>query len=167
MRTPVAGRRTWLHVIAVLVCSFLAYGLWKVVECVREASEAEQTLHACINTSDLIEEFVSKHDGNWPRSWDDLQGLGHDNPRFGAEISSNWPGFREESANRVRIDFAADPSRLASLPIVDYQVKDFKAIEPIGPVYNSFDRHFYRIVNALQKFHSPASQETQEGKTAL
>lgn len=153
MSTPASHR--WLkRGLAGVVLACLAYGAWSVASAVYYANEAEQTLHACITVTDAIEQYVLDNDGQWPGSWKEL---------------SNWMdaaqsldradyvrGWSPEWTSRVRVDFAADPAALAKLPIKDYKVEGFRAIEPIGPVFSSFDRHFYLLVEALRQFHGPA-----------
>jgi hypothetical protein len=54
----------------------------------------------------MVIAYMEAHDGEWPRSWDDLR------PQFDAG-NGNVPGrtFREFQS-RIRIDFDADPDQL-------------------------------------------------------
>ena len=135
----------------------LALGAWSVGSAVYYANEAEKTLHACITVNDAIEQYVLDTGGEWPTSWKQLRDWTDSTKSL---LNSDYVrGWSDQWIQRVRVDFAADPAALARLPIKDHKVEDFLAIEPIGPFFSSYDRHFYLIVKALRKFHGPAAPD--------
>ncbi len=142
----------WLiRVILGTVLAGFAYGAFSVASCIYYANEAEKTLHACVTVSDALEQFVLDHEGEWPRSWEQLRKW--TNSTESLDRADYVRGWSDEWVARVQVDFAADPAALAKLQIADYKVEGFRAIEPIGPVFDSFDRNFYLIVEASRKFH--------------
>jgi hypothetical protein len=72
-------------------------------------------------TADLVIDHMEKHDGSWPRSWDELRATS--DQAYKGTVSTNRDGtmiaeFRprdsiEELQQRVAIDWKADPKDLA------------------------------------------------------
>src|SRR5262245_49347910 len=99
--------------------------------------EAERTLHAALLTVELLNDYESRHPGQWPRSWTDLEKL----PKRESGGMFEWPKDSAEVQRYVSIDFSADPRRLA-----EQSVNDFDSVRPIGPYYEFKD---YGSVAAL------------------
>jgi hypothetical protein len=91
---------------------------------------AEKGLPAARMTLQAVEEYVTKHNGAWPRSWADLEQTSNKVN----EVYRMTDG-REHVADFVRIDFNADPARIAK------QTEDeFDAIRLVGLQHPSY--HF-------------------------
>ena len=127
----------WAIRIAVtaVVIAALAIGYCLCQE-ISASLHAEHVLHASSLTVQLLEDYVVQHDGEWPRSWTDLEGLP---PREWAVFE--WPKDSQEVQQYVAVDFSADPQRLAKL-----KLDEFDAVRPIGPYYPFED---YGSVEAL------------------
>jgi hypothetical protein len=98
---------------------------WSLYQGVSASLHAERGLHASLLTVQLLEDYVVRHDGEWPHSWTDLEGLP---PRQWAWYE--WPKDSREVQRFVAVDFSADPRRLAMEGI-----EEFDAVRPIGPFY--------------------------------
>jgi hypothetical protein len=108
-----------------LVAVALVIGLAIAFIAASAALAAEHALHANLLVLDLVREYVVDHQGAWPRSWTDLEQLP---AREGAGL--RWPADAEEVRRYVAVDFAAEPDKLAT-----QSVDQFDAIQPIGPCY--------------------------------
>ena len=91
---------------------------------------AEHVLHAALLTTQLLEEHIVERNGEWPRSWSDLETL----PRREWAMFE-WPADSQEVQRYVTVDFSADLQRLAS-----QTADDFNAVRPIGPFYDFKNR---------------------------
>jgi hypothetical protein len=114
---------------AVVVCGILIHE-------VRAALEAERNHQAALFAVRLVEHYVSEA-GRWPGSWRDLEEL----PFAVRWDSQPWPEAAAPLKERVSIDFAIDPEKLAG-----QREAEFEAIKPLGP---SFEYRFDGLVHAL------------------
>jgi hypothetical protein len=130
-------RRAIGIVAAVAILAGIGAG-WCLYRGISASIHAEYALHAALLSVQLLEEYVVKHDGAWPRSWADLEGLP---PRDRAMF--RWPRDSHEVQRYVSVDFSADPQRLAR-----QSSGEFEAVRPIGPYYPF--KH-YGSVDALLK----------------
>ncbi len=98
---------------------------------------AEHVLHAALLTTQLLEEHIVERNGEWPRSWSDLETL----PRREWAMFA-WPADSRDVQRYVTVDFSADLQRLASQTI-----DDFDAVRPIGPYYDF--KHRWQVESLL------------------
>jgi hypothetical protein len=106
---------------------------------------AEYVLHAALLTLELLDEYVAQHDGEWPRTWADLEQLPPKQNMF------EWPTDSREVQKYVTVDFAADPKRLAQ-----QTPAEFDAVRPIGPYYPFEDRWQMKALIKTIREHQPA-----------
>jgi hypothetical protein len=134
------GRRSvrWLtRALGALVLVAVGLGGWLVCHVVSVSLEAERTLHATLFTVRLVDQFVAER-GRWPNSWDELESL----PTTHDLLGTSWPAASAQIQRRVRIEFLAEPQRIAR-----QDPMSFTAISPIGPYYEYRD---YGAVASLQ-----------------
>jgi hypothetical protein len=102
---------------------------------------AEKGLHAARMTLQAVEEYVTKHNGAWPRSWADLEQTSNKVN----EVYQMTDG-REHVADFVWIDFNADPDLIAK------QTEDeFDAIGLVGLQHPSYHFAVPPFLEALRK----------------
>jgi hypothetical protein len=133
----------WVTRVAVVVALIAALiGGFCIYQRVSSSLHAEHVLHAALLTVQLLNDHVAVHDGQWPRSWTDLEGLP---PRKWAMFE--WPKDSQEVQQYVAIDFSADPQRLAT-----QNVEQFDTVRPIGPYYPFKDSGFVEaLLNTLRE----------------
>jgi hypothetical protein len=115
----------WAIRIAVIVGIVAALFIGRFVyQGMSKSREAERALHASSLTVQLLDAYVDQHDGNWPRSWHDLEEMPA--TEFGV---FQWPQDSHEVQRYVEVDFAVDPHVVAEQGgnVVD-------AVTPICPV---------------------------------
>jgi uncharacterized protein with von Willebrand factor type A (vWA) domain len=102
---------------------------------------AEKGLHAARMTLQAVEEYVTKHDGAWPRSWADLE-------RTSNKVNEVYQltDGREHVADFVWIDFNADPALIAK-----QTEDDFDAIGLVGLQHPSYHFAVPPFLEALRK----------------
>ena len=138
-----SGRRGWMIIgfvvvaVSLLLAGFAAY-------------QGQQSLvrsHTRLlgrTAIDMTREYVDKHNGKWPRSWEELETI--ENPLTnGSPINV----FRQ----RLHFDFDADPAKLAR-----QQASEFTAIRPImamSPEYRDYWQ-VESLLETLRKHHPPA-----------
>jgi hypothetical protein len=141
-------------VIGSVVVLFLSAGtfvLWCAYEAISASLHAERGLHATRWTIQAAEDYVTKHNGAWPRSWVDLE-----------ESSSQMKdaygitGGREHVEEFVAVDFKADPDRLAK-----QTEEQFTAIKPVGPLYPSYRSQIPFLLEALRKARGPQTDSSR------
>jgi len=102
---------------------------------------AEKALPAAQMTLQAVEEYVTKHNGAWPRSWADLEQTSNKVN----EVYRMTDG-REHVADFVWIDFNADPALIAK------QTEDeFHAIGLVGLQHSSYHFAVPPFLEALRK----------------
>jgi hypothetical protein len=122
--------RWMIRIAAVVAFTAVLAGGFFVYHGISASLHAEHVLHAALLTVQLLDDYVTTHDGQWPRSWADLETLP---PREWAMFE--WPKDSPEVQRYVAVDFSADPQRLAV-----QSVDEFDAVRPIGPYYPFKDR---------------------------
>jgi hypothetical protein len=142
-----SGRRGWMIMGFVVVCvSLLLAGF--------AAYRGQQSLvrsHTLVMgrfATDMTRQYVDQHNGQWPRSWEDLDTI---EPPIanGSPINS----FRQ----RLHFDFDADPAQLAR-----QKASEFTAIRPIGwlsPEYRDYWQ-VEALLETLRKHHPPGKGGT-------
>lgn len=99
---------TWLRrglgVVGFIAVCFFSYLAWF-------ALKAEENLIAMTNTTLLVEDFVERTKGDWPRSWDQLA---REHP---SSQSIDW----QQLSRLIDIDFHADPKELARSSPADFE----------------------------------------------
>ncbi|HEY0982309.1 hypothetical protein [Schlesneria sp.] len=93
---------------------------------------------------DLVTEYMREHEGEWPRSWDDLRELYE---AKGARVS-DWTFEKYQS--RMFIDFTADPKELRTLslrpgPVKFNAIKARRALGWAGGAGNETLRNYFRL----------------------
>lgn len=114
-----------IHVVASVVAVLVLVAACCLYLAFSTAVRAEHALHGALLTVELLEDYVVRHDGKWPRSWADLEGLPPRDRGF-----FQWPKDSQEVQRYVAVDFSADPQRLAQQGI-----DQFEAVRAIGPYY--------------------------------
>jgi hypothetical protein len=137
-------------IIMTLVAGVVLGCVIGVVSFFNNITRAEFNLHAISATMQIVEEHIQEHDGDWPRSWEELDKIA---------AASSMPGrFNlEDVKKRVEIDFGA---RLEDLAGQDD--KSFKAIRPIGPCYT----HDHYVNSLLQTIRAAARAEKAKFSSA-
>jgi hypothetical protein len=88
-------------------------------------SEMCYNIYVPVGAVDLVVEHMKAHNGAWPKNWDEL----HETFVAVQDENGYFRGFRwEEYPNRVGIDFAADPAKLATAAEVKLGERPFRAI---------------------------------------
>lgn len=108
----------------ILMTLFAVWFGWAMMP-VYTSLRAEKADHATLLTTQVIEDHVMQHDGQWPRSWTELE----QSPSR-SRAMFKWPNDRAEIQPYVWVDFDADANYLAR-----QSADEFRAIEPIGPYY--------------------------------
>jgi hypothetical protein len=127
-------------------------GLWAIYGGVSAALAAERALHANSLVVGLVHDYIVDHEGAWPRSWEDLEGMAS------REVGMfEWPADKEEVWRYVSVDFTADPDVLAT-----QSVREFTAIQPLGPCY-SYDPEIESLLKTLRK--QRREEENEKGAT--
>jgi hypothetical protein len=118
----------WLPRILVLliVCSVIS-GAWCFYNAIKTAERAEYGLHAADLTFSLIEEYVKSHDGELPKSWQDLEALA---PRSDSMYA--WPGDSAKVREFVTVDFGVTAEQFAG-----QSGTNLGLVKPIGSFYPS------------------------------
>ena len=112
----------FLMIVALIICAVLF-----TMACIAAytALWAENGYHAILLVHEVTREYVSTHDGQWPRSWEDLENMPASEERL-----RQWSEDRERVRKYVHVDFNANPDELAEQTVVQ-----FDAIKPIGPTF--------------------------------
>lgn len=133
--------KRWLIGFVLFVVAGLAAAGWFVYRAISAALHAENGLHATRFTIAAVEDYVRKHDGTWPRSWNDLEQSSpqmRDVYRF-----TDGPDKVEEF---VSVDFNADPDLLAK-----QNADEFYAIKPVRPSFENYRSHLPFLLDALRQ----------------
>lgn len=133
-------QRWAIRVFVVSVIAVCLAGGWCVYQGVSASIHAEHVLHAAALTLDLLGDYVTLNDGQWPRSWHDLEKLP---PR--ERSTFKWPADSQEVQRYAAVDFSADPQRLAQ-----QNADEFDALRPIGP-YFSFNADIEALLDTLRE----------------
>lgn len=105
-----------LGIVAVLIAARFVYQGYL------RSFETERALYAASLTMQLLDEYVATHDGAWPRSWNDLEGLPS---REWGEYQ--WPVHSQEIQRYVVVDFAVNSKDLA-----EQKTRVIDAVQVIG-----------------------------------
>jgi hypothetical protein len=156
---PKKGSRAWIRwtIRAVLlgIVVLVAGGLWCVYLGVSESLHAENGLHATQYTFEAVEDFLKKHDGEWPRSWKQLE---QSSPQMSDVYES--VGGPDKVEEFVAVDFDADPDRLAK-----QTQEEFQAIKPVGSFYGSYKFRIPSLLESLRQTRHRPESAMARGKT--
>lgn len=113
--------------VFLLVAAIVGYQSWRALYI--SHAVAMHTL-AC----ELVRSYVIKHDGQWPKSWSDLE-----------DGTGSHSG--DSMMRRIKIDFRADTRDLAS-----QSANDFDAIRFVDPQFARYrdDRAIERLLGVLR-----------------
>jgi hypothetical protein len=136
-------------VSAVVVVAALA-GALCVYKGVSASLHAEHVLHAALLTLQVLDEYVAQHDGQWPRSWTDLEQL----PPKERGSMFDWPKDSQEVQKYVTVDFSANAERSAK-----QTPAEFDAVRPIGPNYPFKDRWQVKALLDTVRAHTAGSEQ--------
>lgn len=108
------------RVIAWFSCVAVVVAVSAAVAFVRAVIDVRRRAYAVWWTADLVVEYMKRHDGAWPRSWEDLRPLTEQATGVAAAKQPDGTGiiqFRpmasvDELKERVEIDWQADPVKL-------------------------------------------------------
>jgi hypothetical protein len=107
-----------------LVISAVAVASWATVVFIRTVLDVPRQAYAVWQTADLVIAYMERHDGAWPRSWEDLRPLAmsapdvseSEGPDGSVIIESRPKASIEELQSLVEVDWGADPGELLKLP---------------------------------------------------
>lgn len=136
------------RILIVFVVGVIFAAIWYVVRTVRQASEAEKTLHAIIATANALEGFVSTH-GRWPTDWDELAINSHALP------GSMYQLPRDAHIVQQRVIVRFDIS-LAEMSNPRHE----RLLQPIGLCYEyerRLDHLYKRIADVRSKNSAPGA----------
>ena len=110
MKKPIKRILITAGLVLLATIAYIGFDMWRTVTQIPEA-------YAAWDAASLVIEYMDTHDGAWPRSWDELLTATKTLPKDGRQIRGTpidqFPTF-------VRIDWAADPSKLAeAIPELD------------------------------------------------
>jgi len=94
--------------------------------------------YACVAVVSATQKYVEGHEGAWPTQWADLKVTNH-----------------QRLKDRVKIDFAADPGKLAQ----DDKLLS-AAITPVSGSSNLVEGQLEGLKIVLMKYHAPQADET-------
>ena len=149
-----AGDSTWKRwatrsAIAIVIAGIVG-AAWLVYVRIATSLRAENALHATLLTTQVIEDHARKHNGQWPRSWKELE---QSSSRSRAMFK--WPNDRAEIQQYVWIDFDANSNDLAR-----QSADEFEAIKPIGPHYPWEDYpELSSLLETLRSMTEPLSDD--------
>jgi hypothetical protein len=112
------------RLIVCLVGLVSAVAVYLAVVFVQAVLDVPRQAYAVWWTADLVIEYMERHDGAWPRSWEDLRTLAETAPEVTESTDRNGSTvieFRphasiEELQRRVEVDWGADPDTLLKAP---------------------------------------------------
>ena len=134
--------------IGILVAGIVCLA-WLVYSGISMSLRAEKAFHATLLTTQVIEDYVRQHNGQWPRSWKELE---QSSTRTGANL--RWPEDQAEIEQYVCVDFDADANDLAR-----QSADEFQAIKPIGPHYVWEDRpELSSLLETLRSTREPQEE---------
>ncbi|QDU57315.1 hypothetical protein [Aeoliella mucimassa] len=137
-----------------VIVAVLLIGGVAIYQGVTTARDATKTLNATMLTVDLIHSYVKQHDGQWPQSWDDLAAVP---PPKVIGSGYRWPEDRDQIAERVYVDFAADPQAIAH-----QKPEEFDAVKPIGSYYPWKENYEVQsLLKTLRGEDSPAADSSE------
>ena len=137
--------RIWAIFAAVTltVCVILA-----AANRINRSSDLDERSLALGSTMHFVTVYLDANDGQWPASWEDLDGLTDpEHPEgvpFDAALAKEW----------VKVDFSATPSAiLEKLP------ENFDAITPSGEIKDGYvDQVYSKLIAALKRYHAEAEE---------
>jgi hypothetical protein len=117
-------RRRLIVALGIVV---VALAVWAAIGFFRRVAELPREAYAVWWAADLVIACLERHDGAWPRSWEDLQDLAdgasevtESAERGGSIIVEFRPKASIEELKRlVEIDWDADPNELRRMPRKD------------------------------------------------
>jgi hypothetical protein len=135
----------WLArvLLAVMLIAILTLG-YCVYRGISNSLHAEHVYHAALLTIQLLDEYVTRNDGDWPDSWADLENTPHQGGGM-----YEWPTDSQEVQQYVSVDFSADVERLLRL-----EEGEFDAVRPIGPYYPFQDHPRVEVLLGTIRKHS-------------
>ena len=130
-------RRWMLRIVVVTILGATTAGIVLVVSGIRTSLTAERHLHAMRNAIGACYAYVEEHEGEWPRSWFDVEPLFPDDRAWVRRVT-------------IHIDFNADPAELAQQ---DWQ--SFTGIRVDRPIYPVYQGEMNALIELLQRYHPP------------
>lgn len=126
--------RPWIVGSAVVITlSAVAYGYYRF-------NEAMRCDYYTVDVILMVQDYVETHDGNWPSSWEDLEGTEHYKGR-GLELSV-YPQYS-------RVDFTLTSDQILEDPSLIYQ-----AVVPSSGKYICYPDarlHLDRILDTIRR----------------
>ena len=132
-----------VFIITVVVAAVI--GVFCVYEGVTTSLQAERALHATLLTTALVNDYIDRHQGEWPRSWSDPEAMPS---RQWAMY--NWPEDSRKVQKYVFVDFAADLRQLAT-----QSTDEFDAIRPTVTCYDF--KHYGAVEKLLVSIRTGAA----------
>jgi len=98
-------------ILLVFLLIVLGSGSWCAYAAYVSATRTVPNAYAVWRAADIVVQFMASHNGDWPKSWDDLRGPYEEVERITG--SRPYPLTFGEVRQRVEIDFSAAPAVLA------------------------------------------------------
>jgi hypothetical protein len=98
-----------------------------------------------IRVVDLVEDYIKTHDGNWPSSWDDLDGT--EKAKFYSPLNSSY--WR----NYTKVDFTLTSDQIIEQPDLIYT-----AVLPMSGEYYIYPHAKRDISRLIQTIHETKNQ---------
>ncbi|QDS98637.1 hypothetical protein [Adhaeretor mobilis] len=137
----------WVGILAATIAVALLVAIGIAVKAALFALDCEHSLHAMHNVLTACRAYVEEHEGNWPKSWDELQPL----YTYEGDVAA-------ETKERIAVDFGADPAELAT-----QSIESFTGIRPKGPIFEAYDGRLQELIDLLKKYHPPDHRRDDDG----
>lgn len=114
-------------------------------------TEALRGDYETIRVTEMVEDYVKTHEGNWPRSWEDLDGT-DTAKRFRPLDSSYWRRY-------TKVDFTIKSEQLVVDPELIYH-----AVMPVSGsylVYPHARQDLDKVMRAIREANRPPTTPTR------
>lgn len=136
--------KRWRQILGLLTLAVICVAVWIATT----ALKVEERLFAVVYTVQLVEEYMKKTEGEWPKSWEALDSTMLEGSFYSSKEN------RSKLRPFVEIQFDSDLQHVA-----DMSSTDFSLIRPNGPCSNSYRIQIERLIST--------AKELQANKRAL
>ena len=137
-------KRVVFSALLILVI-FMGGAIWY---CASVSLKAEYSLHASLFVIELVNDHITSRNGEWPKSWKDLEELPARNCGM-----FQWPQDSGKIQAIVFVDFEVDPKVLTNEPN-----EQFSAIRPRGPCYPyTHYSQLEELLSTVREYHGNLS----------
>ena len=136
--------------VGVIVAIFAMICAWMLTAAYTTSWEAEKTLHAYMLVLDVVDAYVQKTGGKWPRSWNDLYSV---NLKVGIW---KWPQDHQEVKKRISIDFSTDCEQVSNMT-----TEQFSAIQQTSPNYGPPRGRIDRLIQDCRREQEDVNEDVK------